>query len=40
MLSALIAPVTGLLDKVIPDQDTKIRLAHEIAQWEKDMPKK
>ena len=31
MLSALIAPVTGLLDKVIPDQDTKIRLAHEIA---------
>jgi len=31
MLQALIGPVTGLLDKFIPDQDTKIKLAHEIA---------
>jgi hypothetical protein len=31
MLSALIGPVTGLLDKFIPDQDTKVKLAHEIA---------
>lgn len=31
MLQALIAPVTSLLDKFIPDQDTKIKLAHEIA---------
>ena len=31
MLQALIGPVTSLLDKFIPDQDTKIKLAHEIA---------
>jgi hypothetical protein len=31
MIQALIGPVTGLLDKFIPDQDTKIKLAHEIA---------
>ena len=31
MLTQLIKPVTGLLDKFIPDADTKNRLAHEIA---------
>lgn len=31
MLSALIGPVTGLLDKVIEDKDQKAKLAHEIA---------
>jgi len=31
MLEALIAPVTSLLDKFIPDADEKARLAHEIA---------
>ena len=31
MLQALIAPVTGLLDKFIPDADQKAKLAHEIA---------
>lgn len=31
MLNALIGPVTGLLDKVIPDADERNRLAHEIA---------
>jgi hypothetical protein len=31
MLDKLIAPVTKLLDKFIPDADTKKRLAHEIA---------
>ena len=31
MLQALIGPVTGLLDKFIPDADTKQKLAHEIA---------
>jgi hypothetical protein len=31
MLSALIAPVTGLLDKFIEDKDQKNALAHEIA---------
>lgn len=30
-LSALIEPATKLLDKFIPDQDTKIKLAHELA---------
>jgi len=30
-LSALIEPVTGLLDKVIEDKDQKAKLAHEIA---------
>ena len=31
MLQALIEPVTGLLDKFIPDADQKSKLAHEIA---------
>jgi len=31
MLEALIAPVTGLLDKWIPDADQKAKIAHEIA---------
>ena len=31
MLKDLIGPVTGLLDKFIPDADTKNRLAHEIS---------
>tara|TARA_B110001450_G_C17543098_1_gene449434 strand:+ start:378 stop:752 length:375 start_codon:yes stop_codon:yes gene_type:complete len=31
MLSQLIAPVAGLLDKWIPDADTKQKIAHEIA---------
>ena len=31
MFQALIGPVTGLLDKVIPDADLKENLAHEIA---------
>jgi len=31
MLSALIGPITGLLDKVIPDADTKANIAHELA---------
>lgn len=31
ILSALIGPVTGLLDKVIPDKSEAARLAHEIA---------
>ena len=31
MLSSLIAPVTSLLDKFIPDADTKQKIAHEIA---------
>jgi len=31
MLDALIGPVTGLLDKFIPDADERARLAHEIA---------
>ena len=31
MLQALIGPVTGLLDKFIPDADKKAKLAHEIA---------
>lgn len=31
MLSALIGPVTGLLDKFIEDKDQKAKLAHEIA---------
>ena len=31
MFQALIGPVTGLLDKVIPDADLKEKLAHEIA---------
>jgi hypothetical protein len=30
-LNSLIAPVTGLLDKFIPDADTKQKIAHEIA---------
>jgi len=31
IISALIQPVTDILDKVIPDADTKQRIAHEIA---------
>jgi phenylpyruvate tautomerase PptA (4-oxalocrotonate tautomerase family) len=31
MLDMLIGPVTGLLDKFIPDADEKARLAHEIS---------
>ena len=31
LISALIGPVTGILDKVIPDSDMKAKLAHEIA---------
>jgi len=31
MLTALIGPVTGLLDKFIEDKDQKNRLAHDIA---------
>ena len=39
MLEALIGPVTGLLDKFIPDADEKARLAHEIATMSGDTPK-
>ena len=31
LVNALIAPVTSLLDKFIPDADTKQKLAHEIS---------
>ena len=31
MLQALIGPISGLLDKFIPDADTKNKLAHEIS---------
>ena len=31
LVGQLIGPVTGLLDKFIPDADTKNKLAHEIA---------
>lgn len=31
MLEALLGPITGLLDKFIPDAGEKARLAHEIA---------
>ena len=31
MLQALIGPVASLLDKFIPDADTKQKLAHEIS---------
>ncbi len=31
MIAALIPAVTGLLDKFIPDADTKQKIAHEIA---------
>ena len=31
MISALIGPVTGLLDKFIPDADEKAKIAHELA---------
>jgi hypothetical protein len=31
MLTALIGPVTGLLDKFIEDKDQKAKLAHDIA---------
>jgi len=31
IISSLIGPVTGILDKVIEDKDQKAKLAHEIA---------
>ena len=31
LLSSLVGPVAGLLDKVIPDKDQAAALAHEIA---------
>ena len=31
LLTALIAPVTGLLDKFIPDADTKAKIAFDLA---------
>ena len=31
MLEMLIGPISGLLDKFIPDADEKARLAHEIS---------
>jgi phenylpyruvate tautomerase PptA (4-oxalocrotonate tautomerase family) len=31
MLEMLVGPITGLLDKFIPDADEKARLAHEIS---------
>jgi hypothetical protein len=31
VLDKLIGPITGLLDKFIPDADTKSKLAHEVA---------
>tara|TARA_R100000406_G_scaffold8327_1_gene5653 strand:- start:439 stop:819 length:381 start_codon:yes stop_codon:yes gene_type:complete len=31
MLDVLVGPVTSLLDKFIPDADTKAKLAHDIA---------
>jgi len=31
MLTALIGPVTSILDKFIPDADEKAKLAHDIA---------
>jgi len=31
IVNALIGPVSGLLDKFIPDADTKQKIAHEIA---------
>ena len=31
LVGQLIGPVTGLLDKFIPDADTKNKLAHEIS---------
>ena len=31
LITSLIGPVTGILDKVIEDKDQKAKLAHEIA---------
>jgi len=31
MLQSLIGPITGLLDKFIPDNDQRARLAHDVA---------
>ena len=31
LIASLIGPVSGILDKVIPDSDIKAKLAHEIA---------
>ena len=39
MLQALIGPVTGLLDKFIPDADEKARIAHELERCLKNMLK-
>ena len=34
MLTALIGPVVGLLDKFIPDADLRTKLAHQVATME------
>ena len=31
LLSGLIGPVTGIINKVVPDKDEAARLAHEIS---------
>ena len=31
LVTSLIGPVTGILDKVIEDKDQKAKLAHELA---------
>jgi hypothetical protein len=31
MIESLIGPITGLLDKFIPDKDQRARLAHDVA---------
>jgi len=36
LLNVLIGPVAGLLDKFIPDADTKAKLAHDIATMAED----
>ena len=36
ILTTLIGPVTGLLDKFIPDKDLKNKLAHDIASMAED----
>jgi len=36
LLGSLIGPVTGLLDKFIPDKDLKNQLAHDIATMAED----
>ena len=32
LLSGLIGPVTGIINKVLPDKDEAARLAHEISK--------